>query len=102
MKNMEDSTDKIIAVRKRFDSRNGRHFGYELITERFPYYPRPFIHKDWLNNPKYENLTTYVRLLKEYLKKHPELLVLLLLWMFPQVELHFPLLKSLVAKKVGY
>lgn len=103
-KNVNDEKleeDEIIEVRKR-KTTDGRIFGYELVTREHPDYPRPFVHKDWLNNCG-EKITPFVRMLREYIKKHPELFILILISIFPQVPFlkDLSLLKSLLLKRIG-
>lgn len=100
-KNIEE--DEIIEVRKR-KTENGKLYGYTLVTKKYKENSnvRPFVHVDWLNNCG-ERLTPYVKMLKEYLEKHPEALVLILTIIFLQFPLFKDLsfLKSLLLKKIG-
>ena len=98
---MED--DEIIGLRKRCDKKSKEFFGYSLITTKYPENNgiHPFVHRVLLDA---EKVNGYTRLLKDYLKKHPELLVIFITIFFPALLSSFalnPILKPLLVRRIG-
>lgn len=60
--------------------KSDRLIGYQLVMDN---QTRPYVCADWITNGNHSH---YVKLLKSYIEKHPELFILGLVLFFPQIS----------------
>jgi hypothetical protein len=79
--------------------KSDRLVAYQLVIEGDNHL-KPYIKTEWLDNG--HNHSHYVKLLKDYMQKHPELFVLGLIALFPQLSA-VPLFgKLLMIRRFGF